>query len=256
MLARGCSRPMAHRVSTMPTCSPWRPTWRAIRTTSRPRCSAGSPCPGPRAGRSTPSGSEVHPDIRAVLFTAGQAASTRTPAACCRRRCRTSTPRRTPPGRRLLVHAIGTEDRGYLFAATEDRLHQQYRAAGDAGLGVAGRRTAGRRGGGRDLRCRAVRARPDHRTDWTSANGAATVSSRRSWRSTRPGRCWNAGDGASSAGWLLIAPRSDYSGHRSPLRCQSPESSPRGQFLLHRQLPASRVFAGSVRNACTCIANC
>jgi homoserine kinase len=81
------------------------------------------------AGRSTAIRHRVHPDIRAVLFTAGQAAST----AHARGLLPPTVPHVDAAANAaragLLVHAIGTDPR-YLFAATEDRLHQQYRASG------------------------------------------------------------------------------------------------------------------------------
>ncbi len=71
---------------------------------------------------------EVHPDVRAVLFSAAKASSTS--------HSRTLLPQRVPhadaaanvAAAALLMHAI-TTDPAYLFEATVDRLHQGYRAA-------------------------------------------------------------------------------------------------------------------------------
>ena len=71
---------------------------------------------------------EVHPDIRAVVFTASQASSTH--------HSRTLLPQLVPhvdaaanvAAAALMVHAM-TADPSYLLEATADRLHQPYRAA-------------------------------------------------------------------------------------------------------------------------------
>ncbi len=70
---------------------------------------------------------DVHPDVRAVMFTADAASSTR--------HSRTLLPTMVPHGdaaanvaaAALLVHAL-TADPRYLLDATGDRLHQPYRA--------------------------------------------------------------------------------------------------------------------------------
>ena len=70
----------------------------------------------------------VHPLIRALVFTAGDASSTH--------HSRTLLPQQVPhadaaanvASAALLVHAL-TTDPGYLLEATRDRLHQPYRAA-------------------------------------------------------------------------------------------------------------------------------
>ncbi len=71
---------------------------------------------------------DVHPDVRAVLFTASQASSTH--------HSRTLLPQTVPhrdaaanvAAAALMVHAV-TRDPSYLWEATRDRLHQPYRAA-------------------------------------------------------------------------------------------------------------------------------
>jgi homoserine kinase len=71
---------------------------------------------------------QVHPDIRAVMFSADDSSSTH--------RARALLPRAVPhvdaaanvAAAALMVHAM-TVDPGYLLEATRDRLHQPYRAA-------------------------------------------------------------------------------------------------------------------------------
>ncbi len=71
---------------------------------------------------------DVHPDIRAIMFTASQASSTH--------HARTLLPQSVPhadaaansAASALMVHAMTTDPR-YLLEASADRLHQPYRAA-------------------------------------------------------------------------------------------------------------------------------
>ena len=87
---------------------------------------------------------DVHPDVRAVLFTASQASSTH--------HSRTLLPQTVPhrdaaasvAAAALMVHAM-TSDPSYLLEATADRLHQQYRAGSmpDSAALMADLRSAG-----------------------------------------------------------------------------------------------------------------
>jgi len=79
-------------------------------------------------GRAAAVRREVHPQVRAVMFTASQTFATE--------HSRTLLPHSVPHAdaaansacAALLVHAM-TTDPSYLFEATQDRLHQPYRAA-------------------------------------------------------------------------------------------------------------------------------
>ncbi len=87
---------------------------------------------------------DVHPEVRAVIFTAAQTSSTS--------HSRTLLPQAVPhsdaaanaAAAALMVHALTTEP-GYLLEATRDRLHQQYRAGSmpDSAALLADLRAAG-----------------------------------------------------------------------------------------------------------------
>ena len=100
----------------------------------------------------------VSPALRPVVFVPTTAAST----AKARKQLPETVPHadaaRNAARSALLVHALAA-DPGLLLVATEDRLHQQYRAACAGPHGGPGRRAAGRRRAGGGLRRRAVGAR-------------------------------------------------------------------------------------------------
>ena len=70
---------------------------------------------------------DVHPDIRAVMFTAAEASSTRHSRALLPTSVPHADAAANVAAAALLVHAM-TVDPGYLLEATPDRLHQPYRA--------------------------------------------------------------------------------------------------------------------------------
>ena len=70
----------------------------------------------------------VHPDIRAVMFTAAQSSSTRHSRALLPALVPHADAAANVAAAALLVHAM-TTDPSYLLEATPDRLHQPYRAA-------------------------------------------------------------------------------------------------------------------------------
>lgn len=71
---------------------------------------------------------EVHPDVRAVMFTAAQSSSTRHSRALLPAAVPHADAADNVAAAALLVHAL-TVDPAYLLEATRDRLHQPYRAA-------------------------------------------------------------------------------------------------------------------------------
>lgn len=71
---------------------------------------------------------EVHPDIRAVMFTAAQSSSTRHSRALLPAMVTHADAAANVAAAALLMHAM-TVDPAYLLEATPDRLHQPYRAA-------------------------------------------------------------------------------------------------------------------------------
>ncbi len=81
--------------------------------------------PGPNASAVR---RDVHPAVRAVLFTASQASSTHLSRALLPQTVPHRDAAANVAAAALLLHAI-TTDPGYLFEATVDRLHQPYRAA-------------------------------------------------------------------------------------------------------------------------------
>jgi homoserine kinase len=71
---------------------------------------------------------DVHPDVRAVLFTASQASSTLHSRTLLPQHVSHQDAAANVAAAALMVHAV-TTDPSYLFQATVDRLHQPYRAA-------------------------------------------------------------------------------------------------------------------------------
>ena len=109
-----------------------RPRWRGTPTTSRPRSSAASPSPGSRPDG--PAAQEAHRAPRRLAARARARARPcrpRSRAACSRSRCRTRTPIFNVSRSTLLIAAL-IQSPELLLAATEDQLHQNYRASGDA----------------------------------------------------------------------------------------------------------------------------
>ncbi|SDP43686.1 homoserine kinase [Nakamurella panacisegetis] len=70
---------------------------------------------------------EVHPDVRAVVFTASQSSSTHHSRALLPQQVPHVDAAANVAAAALMVHAL-TTDPGYLLEATGDRLHQPYRA--------------------------------------------------------------------------------------------------------------------------------
>ena len=96
-------------------------------------------------------------DHRRRLRPADAGVETGGPRAAARRRCRTPTRRPTPAGPRCSWRrSPGSPEQ--LLAATEDRLHQDYREPAMPETLDLVRRAAGRRGPGRGLRCGPDRA--------------------------------------------------------------------------------------------------
>ena len=71
---------------------------------------------------------EVHPDVRAVMFTAAESSLTHHARALLPAAVPHADAAANVAAAALLVHAL-TTDPGYLLEATRDRLHQPYRAA-------------------------------------------------------------------------------------------------------------------------------
>ena len=71
---------------------------------------------------------EVHPDVRAVMFTAAESSSTHHSRSLLPAAVPHADAAANVAAAALLVHAL-TTDPGYLLEATRDRLHQPYRAA-------------------------------------------------------------------------------------------------------------------------------
>jgi homoserine kinase len=79
-------------------------------------------------GRAAAVRKEVHPAVRAVMFTASQSSSTVQSRGLLPQSIPHAAAAANSACAALLVHAI-TADPAYLLAATRDRLHQSYRAA-------------------------------------------------------------------------------------------------------------------------------
>ena len=172
----------------------------------------------PAEGPATGGAAAGHPGAAAGRLRAGRAPRRRRGrASCCPSRCRTRTPPATPAGPRCSC-TRSPPTPGCCWPATEDRLHQPYRAAAlprTAGLVEALRADgvpAVVSGAGP-----AVLAFAGPADDLDLVRAARLVGARR-WRSTRPApSCWRS----------TRSPRSDGGNTRiaaSCCRCGSPAS--------------------------------
>ena len=126
------ARELAGRRPTSPTLTrcDWPPRSRAIRTMWRPACSVASPSPGRAPTAPAPCASSPSAEVRPTVFIPDHPRPDRAgPGGPAADRCRTPTRRSTRPGRPCSC-TPSRRSPSLLLEATEDRLHQPYRAPG------------------------------------------------------------------------------------------------------------------------------